>query len=132
MDDIHFHFLSSNKYCAFGYQGCSKTALNVYETDHTIVIMVEISSANLDTLQIDVHADMVRIRGERQFAVPANIVRIHRMEIDAGTFEISIPLNTQVDPAQATSRYHEGLIEIVLPILKMPAQRIAVNIREEA
>lgn len=132
MDNIHFRFLSSNRYWVFGYHGYSRMPLNIYETSHAIVIMAEICSADPDTLQVEVHTDMVRIRGERQFVIPPNIVRIHRMEIDAGPFEMTIPLSTQVDPARATSRYRDGLIEIVLPILRMPAQRIAVSIREEA
>lgn len=131
MDNIHFHFLSSNKYCAFGHQGCNKTALNIYETEDAIIIMAEISAADLEAMHIEVNPDLVLIRGERQIGMPAGVRRIHRMEIDAGPFEINVPLNMPIDPSRTTSRYHDGLLEIALPILKKPAQRISVSVREE-
>jgi HSP20 family molecular chaperone IbpA len=49
------------------------------------------------------------------------------MEIAAGPFQIEAALPTPVDPDQAHSHYKNGLLEIILPLMKQAPRRVAIS-----
>lgn len=129
MDDVNYHFLSRNQYCVFGKQGCHETALNIYETEDTLLIVADLAGVDPNNFLIEIGTDNVHISGTRHVEPPSHLLRIDRLEISAGPFDLTIPLRMPVDATLATSRYHHGLLHIEIPLVKLP--RIVINVQEE-
>lgn len=121
-----YHFLAIRHYQIVGQRDW-QPALNIYETDKAIHIVAELAGVDPNTVFIDVEPNIVRIEGMRQLDTPADLRRIHRMEITAGPFQIEATLQTLVDPDQARSQYENGLLEIVLPLAKRASRRVAIS-----
>jgi HSP20 family protein len=103
-----------------------RPAHNLYETDHAVILLVELAGVDPANLHIHVHPRQVAIHGVRQLAVPAGIRRVEQMEIGAGPFRLEVPLPRPVDPERAEARYAAGLLEIGLPFAQQPEQRVVV------
>lgn len=104
--------------------------LNICETDNAIVVIAELAGVDPNSIQVDVEPNRVHIRGIRRIALPPNIQRIDRMEIASGPFQIDLPLDRPIDPERTASRYHHGLLEVVLPMVYRPARRVVINVTE--
>lgn len=104
--------------------------INVCETDQSVVIIAELAGVDPQHVQIDVEPNLVRIQGGRQVSPPAHMQRLHRMEIASGPFQIEVPLNIPVDPERAESRYNQGLLEVILPLARRPAQRVVIPVTD--
>lgn len=102
-------------------------ALNVCETEQAVVVIAEIAGVDLDSLQIDVEPNLVLIQGLRRVVPPDHLRRIDRMEITSGPFRLKIPLNVPIDPEQTESHYHQGLLQVTLPLVRRPAQRVTIQ-----
>ncbi len=130
MEDTRFQFISSSHYCVFGHRGFSSAAVNIYETEHALLMLIELAGTDPNTVHVEINANAVRIKGIRNIGPHTDLVRIHRMEIAAGPFQIEIPFNMSIDAERASSRYRHGLLEVVLPLPKEQLQRITVNVKE--
>jgi HSP20 family molecular chaperone IbpA len=124
-----FRFLAVRHYQIAGQRDW-QPALNMYETDDALYIVVELAGIDPNVLLIDVETNLIRIEGIRQPEPPDGLCRIHRMEIAAGPFQIETALPVPVDPDQAHSQYKNGLLEIVLPLVKQAPRRVAISSTE--
>ncbi|NJP04581.1 MAG: Hsp20/alpha crystallin family protein [Chloroflexaceae bacterium] len=122
----HFHFVATRHTFVFGQQAW-QPSINIYETSDTIQVEVDLAGVQAEQLQIDAEANMVRIHGSRQLVPPAELQRIHWMEIPAGPFQIEIPLSVPVNPERTTSHYVNGILKIVLPLLKHANQQVHIT-----
>ncbi len=104
--------------------------LNIYETEQALVVVVELAGVDPSSLNIDVEAHLVRIRGNRNVRPPDHLRRIDRMEITSGPFHIEIPLNRAVNPQQTESYYQQGLLQIVLPFTRHSTQRVVIKVMD--
>ncbi|NJK79225.1 MAG: Hsp20/alpha crystallin family protein [Chloroflexaceae bacterium] len=120
-----FRFLAIRHYQVFDERDW-QPALNMYETDQAVIIVAELAGIDPADLTLEVEANMVRIQGQRQPNAPEDLRRIHRMEMGFGHFAVEVILPTLIDPTRAESRYRNGLLEILLPLAKQPARRIAI------
>ncbi|HWQ15500.1 MAG TPA: Hsp20/alpha crystallin family protein [Roseiflexaceae bacterium] len=105
-------------------------ALNVFETDQAMLLVVELAGVDPASLQIEAHPEFVRIAGARQFAIPRDLRRLHRMEIAAGAFQIEVPFDRPIDPEQTTARSHNGLLEVWLPFAGRSAPQVVIPVHE--
>ena len=106
--------------------------LNLFELDHAFVIVAELAGVNPASLQINVRPTLLIIRGVRQLELPQGLRRLHRLEIAAGSFQITTSLDLPVDPDQTTAHYRDGLLEVTLPFARKPGQdRLIIPIQEE-
>lgn len=121
-----YHIFTVRPYAIFE-QRSWQPALNLYETEQAVVVVAEVAGVDLDSLQIDVQPNMVIIQGLRRVIPPEHLRRIDRMEITPGPFRINIPLNVPIDPEQTESHYNHGLLQVVLPLARRPAQRVAIQ-----
>jgi HSP20 family molecular chaperone IbpA len=128
-DSQQFRFLAIRHYNIVGQRDW-QPALNIYETEQDIIIVIELAGIDPNTLFIDAEPGRVRIEGVRQFTPPEGLRRIHQMEIASGAFQISTTLSALIDPEQAHSHYHHGLLEVVLPLAKQPPRRVALTSEE--
>lgn len=122
-----FHFLAIRHYHVLSQRDW-QPALNIYETEHALVLVIELAGIDTEHLHIEAETNLVRIQGVRPSIPVHELRRIHRMEISAGAFQIEVPLTTPIDPEHARSRYQNGLLEITLPLMKQAPRRVSINL----
>jgi HSP20 family protein len=92
-------------------------AIDVYETDSDVVVLVELAGAKEDEIEVTVHGQFLIVRGERR-DIKQGIKRTYsQMEILWGPFERDITLPASVDVNQIKAFYERGFLEVVLPKL---------------
>ncbi|MFQ3681032.1 Hsp20/alpha crystallin family protein [Roseiflexus sp.] len=106
-------------------------AVNVFETEQAMLLIVELAGVEPSNVQIEAHPQFVRIAGVRQIALPHNLRQLHRMEIASGAFQIEIPFERPIDPDRTNARFNNGLLEILLPFAGRGARQIVVHIHRE-
>ena len=112
--------------------------VNLYETDTTYLVCVDLAGVDKDKIDITVDRHMLKLHGRRIVPVPAGgstpaqpdaaqappqpethhphqRMRVHLMEIDHGSFsrEVELPMDVKEDQIQA--QYRNGLLWIELP-----------------
>lgn len=92
-----------------------KPAVNVYETEDAVVVLVELAGVQPEDLTIDIDAEQIMVHGERREVFPKAAQTFHRMEIWSGSFVVQVPLPAIVDARKAEARYQTGLLKIQLP-----------------
>jgi HSP20 family protein len=95
-----------------------RPSVNLYETEHNFLICVDLAGMEQNQIDVQVHGDVVTIRGQRSSPIPPDGVRalaVHLMEIDHGNFcrTVDIPAGVQIDAIEAN--YHAGMLWIKLP-----------------
>lgn len=90
-------------------------AAETWETALSVVIRVEIPGMNSDDLAIDIHENVLRIRGEKRSGVTQQGLRYHLMERAYGHFKRSISLPHGVDTEAAEVSYRDGVLAVILP-----------------
>jgi HSP20 family protein len=68
-----------------------------------------------DDLAIDIHGNVLRIRGEKRSGAAQQGRRFHLMERAYGHFERSIPLPRGVDAENPEVAYRDGVLTVILP-----------------
>ncbi len=86
--------------------------VDIFETKDEIVVQAEIASAKQEDLDVQVVGDTLTIRGERKAPEDRTYVRVER---PYGAFMRSFTIGTPIDQANVKARYHDGLLEVVLP-----------------
>jgi len=90
-------------------------AIDVFETDSEVVILLELAGVNENEIEVTVQHDILTIRGTRK-DIKRGIKRTYsQMEILWGPFErnVTLPANINVDEIKAF--YEAGILEVVLP-----------------
>ena len=90
-------------------------AVDIFETDREVVVLVELAGLKEDEIEVIVHNDLLTIKGERR-DVKQGIKRTYsQMEILWGPFERSIALPANINADQIKAFYEAGILEVVLP-----------------
>ncbi len=90
-------------------------AVDVYETEDKIVVLVDIAGVNKENIDLTFQENKLLIRGTRPVRSYSNPEIYYQMEINFGPFERIINLPCPVDAEKAEAIYKEGFLEIVLP-----------------
>lgn len=106
-------------------------AIDLYETDDELVVMVELAGVKEGDFQIIIERNIFTIRGERERILPVSKTAVyHQMEISSGPFERSIALPEAVDVEKARASYENGLVEVILPkIKKEHTVKVGIKVR---
>ena len=89
---------------------------DVYETDQSIVIKVELAGMRREDLELVIEGNRVRIAGYRPDGCRAGKCKFLAMEINYGAFEKIIELPKGYDLAQARAAYQNGFLRIDVPV----------------
>lgn len=95
-------------------------AVDVYETDHSIVVRAAIAGVRAEDIDISVNNDMVTIKGVRQIeeeVLPGNFLY---QECYWGGFSRSIILPVEVRADQVRASLKNGILRVVLPRKEEP------------
>ncbi len=93
----------------------SLLAAETWETALSVVIRMEIPGMNEDDLAIDIHGNILRIRGKKRSGVAQDGRRYHLTERAYGRFERSIPLPHSVHADQAEISCRDGVLTVIVP-----------------
>ena len=103
-------------------------AADVYETASAIIVHMDISGMDPQTLSVVVEGSQVTVAGERRYESQEMISCIHQLEIECGFFERSISLPKTVDVSRAVSESRNGFLLITLPLRRNP-EKIKIPVR---
>ncbi|MBI4457187.1 MAG: Hsp20/alpha crystallin family protein [Acidobacteria bacterium] len=89
-------------------------AVDIYETDHEIIIKAELPGIDRKNLDVRIEGDTLNIRGERKFDSEVKRENYRRIERTYGTFFRSFTLPSEVDQQKVDASFKDGVLEIVL------------------
>jgi HSP20 family protein len=121
-------YFGSSKPPSVYYARMWEPAIDVYERETEVVVLVELAGVKQDEIEVVVDGNTLVIKGERKEATPRSKRTYYQMEIQRGSFERSILLPSTVDPDKTKASYEDGLLEIVLPKLRQE-QNLQVKIK---
>ncbi len=86
-----------------------------WETAQNVIIRLEIAGVKKDDLDISIHGNLLRIRGEKHSAAESEGRLYHLMERAYGRFERTIALPHHVDDEAAEVSVADGVVTVILP-----------------
>lgn len=89
--------------------------VDVEETENELVVRAELPGMKKDDIDVSVQGDTLSIRGERKFDGEEKRQNYHRVERCYGAFQRYLVLPSEVDPAKAKAKYHDGVLELKMP-----------------
>ena len=84
------------------------------ETDDALYLRVELPGLNKQDIQVDVSAESVAIRGDRNLPATDETVK-RRSEFRYGNFQRTVSLPTRVQHTEAKAAYEDGILTLTLP-----------------
>jgi HSP20 family protein len=93
-------------------------------------IVLELPGVDPADVHVDATPTLLVVTGERRR--PQGLGRVVQMELDYGAFARQLQLLEEVDVSAATATYEHGLLTIVLPVARRPAEAVSVPIEVHA
>lgn len=88
---------------------------DVYSTEDSVVIKVELAGISKEDLDLTVEGNRMTVSGMRRDEHRSNDCRFQVMEIDYGEFSTSIDVPDGYDIPRAKAAYHNGFLRIEVP-----------------
>lgn len=92
-----------------------KPAMDIYETNSTVIIVMEIAGAERKDIEVQLEGRQLRIAGVRRVAAPVDAQRCHQMEIEFGAFERWVTLDFFPPRDAVEAVYQDGLLRVTIP-----------------
>ena len=92
-----------------------RPSVDIYDTEHSIVINVELPGINKESISVDVKGNFLTLRGERTDDREIIEERYYRRERSFGTFHRVFTLPSEIDPDKIKARFKDGVLEIEIP-----------------
>lgn len=89
-------------------------AVDIFETDHEIVLDVDLPGVARDQVHVEVNDGILQLRGERKFEKEVKEEHYHRVECAYGTFQRSFTLPDSVDPEKVSAELKNGVLQVRL------------------
>jgi HSP20 family protein len=90
-------------------------AVDIYETEEQVVIVVEIAGIGDQDLELEVEGSRCILRGERKPESQGEKRDVRQVEISHGPFQRELFLPAGVNPDAVETVYKDGMLQIVLP-----------------
>jgi len=88
---------------------------DVFETRKHVVVRVELAGVRGEDLRVTVDGETLRIAGVRMAPEPADVQRLHQMEIATGPFERRVRVPIAFDREGVTAHLADGFLTVTLP-----------------
>lgn len=95
---------------------------DVFETDKAVVVRVELAGVRGEDLRVTVDGETLRIAGVRVAPEPADVKRLHQMEIATGPFERRLRIPMPFERDGVTAHLADGFLTVTLP-KRLPIRR---------
>jgi HSP20 family protein len=89
-------------------------AVDIYETDHNLVIKTELPGIDPKDVEVRVENNTLVLQGERKFEKNTSEENYHRVERSYGTFSRSFTLPSSVNTENAQAEYKDGILTLTL------------------
>lgn len=89
-------------------------AVDIYETDHNLVIKTELPGIDPNDVEVRVENNTLFLQGERKFEKNTSEENYHRVERSYGTFSRSFTLPSSVNTENAQAEYKNGILTLTL------------------
>ena len=90
-------------------------AVEMYETDHDVVVRAEMPNIDPKAVDITVTNDAITLTGATKHDEEQKDRNYYRRELRYGAFSRTLPLSTEVKAADATATYKDGVLEVRVP-----------------
>ncbi|MBW7860132.1 MAG: Hsp20/alpha crystallin family protein [Rhodocyclaceae bacterium] len=101
---------------------------DVFEDQDRIVVRIEIPGMDKKDFEVEVHDEVLTVRGEKHFEKETTEGRYSVRQCAYGSFRRSIPLPLPVIAERAEARYRDGVLRIELPKAEhVRGRRIAIR-----
>src|SRR5262249_15377928 len=90
-------------------------AADIYETEHELVVKVDLPDVDPKILDIRVENNILTIRGERKFESKVSDHNYLRVERSYGSFARSFALANTVNAEAIKADYHNGVLALTIP-----------------
>lgn len=90
-------------------------AVDIYETDESIVVKAEIPGVEKGDVKIEVKDNELLLKGEKRVEKDVKDENYHRIERVYGSFQRSFSLPQNVDKDKIKASFKNGVLEIKLP-----------------
>ena len=104
--------------------------VDVFETDTSVVVRAELSGVRGQDLRVSVDGETLRISGVRVAPEPADVKRLHQMEIASGPFERRVRIPISFLREGVSAHLADGFLTVTLP--KRGEVRRTVEVVREA
>jgi HSP20 family protein len=103
--------------------------VNLYETERSYLVCVDLAGVDKDKIDIEVHQNCLRIKGNRPVPIyetdsdagreteSSRKIRVHLMEIDHGGFAREVELPQGVSPEGISAVHRNGILWVEIPKL---------------
>jgi len=95
--------------------GVWSPAVDIYETDHDIVLKAELPEVKEKDIDIRLENNTLTLKGERKFEKETKEENYHRVERAYGAFSRSFTLPVTVDQDKINAEYKDGILKITMP-----------------
>lgn len=96
--------------------------LDVFETERTIDVVLDVPGVVPDSIRILIKAGVVLVAGEKERPEPTRgPASFHLVERDFGRFARAVRVHTAIDASKVHARLKDGELRILLP--KVPERR---------
>ena len=106
-----------------------RPAIDVFETEKSIVVRVELSSVKSADVKVTVDGELLRISGARRAPPADDVTRLHRMEIPFGRFERTIRIAIPFERERVNASLEDGFLTVTLPKREAPAPRRKIEVQ---
>ena len=89
--------------------------LNLYDDGESLVVRAEVPGIDPQAMEISATVNALTIKGERRRPETDAQASFHRRERSHGSFNRTINLPQEVNPAKVQANYKRGVLEVLLP-----------------
>lgn len=113
-------------------RGAWMPPVDIYETDNEIVLTAELPGMEEKDVDLEVHDNVLTLKGERTVDTSVKQESYHRLERAYGSFSRSFTLPQTVDQAGISANYSKGVLEIRMPkTVKAQPKQIKIETKGE-
>jgi HSP20 family protein len=99
-------------------QGIWSPQVEMFERDEELVVRADLPGLSKDDVKVEVADGGITIEGERKQENKEHGEGYYRCERSYGKFYRTLPLPDGVDPEDASATFHNGVLEVTMPVAK--------------
>lgn len=104
-------------------------AVDVVSTKKYLIAISTMSGVEVDQIDVNIHNDLLTIRGERNLPIEERDLEIYHQECYWGSFSRSVVLPEEIEADKAYAEYKNGILKVFMP-LESKNRDVPVNIVE--
>ena len=119
MDDIFEDLTTAWPVTKFGGNGVLTPSIDVSETDKELRIAAELPGVEQKDLSVTLTGDVLTIKGEKRTEKETKSGEkepmYHRVERSYGSFQRTMTVPYEIDPAKVDAKFKDGVLTVSLP-----------------